>query len=221
MKRAMILAAGRGERMGDLTARVPKPLLRVAGHYLIEYAIFSLKRAGIDEIVINVSYLGEQIKNALGDGAQYGVKIFYSEEPKRLETGGGIFQALPLLGKEPFLVISSDVMTDYPLERLLQAPDGVAHLVMVPNPIYHPKGDYGLRGDRIDINAGPTRTFANIGVYKPELFADCKAGHFRLTNVLNPAIVAGRVTGELYQGQWYNVGTSNDLAEVNRLFARR
>lgn len=216
MKHAMILAAGRGERMGELTAKLPKPLLRVGGHFLIEYAIFNVKRAGIKEIIINLSYLGEQIKKALGDGTQYGVKILYSEELERLETGGGIFRALPLLGQEPFLVVSSDIITDYPLKQLPQHPDGLAHLVMVSNPSYHPCGDYGLCDGKINFESRPTLTFANIGVYRPELFSVCKAGNFRLTKVLNPVISAGRVSGEHYQGLWYNIGTPDDLTEVGQ-----
>ncbi len=216
MKKAMILAAGRGERMRDLTAEVPKPLLKIGGHYLIEYAISSIKQAGINEIVINVSYQGEKIMAALGDGANYGIKILYSIEPERLETGGGIFQALSLLGNEPFLVMSSDVITDYPLSNMPQNPDGLAHLMMVNNPVYHPHGDYGLRNGKIALDTAPALTFASIGVYRPELFEGCAAGHFRLTKVLNPAISSGRVTGEHYRGLWYNIGTPEDFAEINQ-----
>lgn len=216
MMRAMLLAAGRGDRMGELTRAIPKPLLRVAGHYLIEYAIFSLKRAGINDIVINISYHGEQIKTALGDGKRYDINIFYSEEKERLETGGGIFQALPLLGNKPFIVMSSDIMTDYPLEQLPRDPDGLAHLVMVSNPPYHASGDFGLRDGRLDMNAKPTLTFGNICVFRPELFASCEPGHFRLTQLLTPSILNGQMTGEHYQGRWYNVGTPQDLEEANQ-----
>lgn len=215
MKTAMILAAGRGERMGDLTAKHPKPLLKVHGHFLIEYAISSLKQAGIREIVINVSYRGDQIMSALGDGEKYGVNIIYSVEEERLETGGGIFQALPLLGDEPFIVVSSDIITDYPLSNLPAHPDGLAHLIMVSNPPYHLDGDYGLRDGKIDLNVSPMLTYSNIGIYRPELFSRCEAGHFRLNTILNPAISAGQVTGEHYQGAWYNIGTPEDLKEIN------
>lgn len=213
--RAMILAAGRGERMGALTQQTPKPLLRVNGKYLIEYPIALLKRAGFTDIVINLAYHGEQIKTALGDGKRYGVSICYSEEKTRLETGGGILQALPLLGNEPFLVLSSDVITDYPLEQLPRDPDGLAHLVMVKNPSYHPQGDFGLHEGRLSMQAKPTLTFGNISVFRPALFADCQPGHFRLTKLFIPAILKGQMTGELYQGLWYNVGTPQDLTEVN------
>ena len=148
--RAMILAAGRGKRMGALTQHTPKPLLKMGDNYLIEYSIANLVRAGIKNIVINISYQGEQIKTALGDGKRYGAAISYSEEAERLETGGGIFNALPLLGNEPFLVVSSDIITDYALTTLPKQPDGLAHLVLVSNPVYHPDGDFGLANGRVD-----------------------------------------------------------------------
>jgi len=216
--RAMILAAGRGERMGELTANIPKPLLRVGEHYLIEYAIFRVKQAGIQDIVINVSYRGDQIKLALGDGSRYGVNLLYSEEPHRLETGGGIFQALPLLGDEPFLVFSSDIITDFPLASLRDQLQGLAHLVMVNNPSYHGEGDYGLSNGLIGMSYQPKLTFANMGVYHAALFNQCEPGHFRLTSVLNPAIMNNQVTGEQYSGMWFNVGTAEDLNEVNEYF---
>lgn len=212
--RAMILAAGRGERMGELTAQTPKPLLRVGEHCLIEYSIANLKRAGIEEIVINVSYHAEQIKTHLGDGKRYGVKLFYSEEKERLETGGGIFQALPLLGSDPFVVLSCDIITDFPLSTLPKQPTGLAHLVLVQNPSYHPRGDFGLVNDMVDLSAAPALTFANISVMRPELFANCDPGHFRLTKLLMPAIQNKQMTGECYQGLWYNVGTPDDLVQV-------
>ncbi len=213
--RAMILAAGRGERMGALTAHTPKPLLRINEQYLIQYAIVSLARAGIQDIVINISYLGDQIKKALGDGSRYGVNLLYSEEEKRLETGGGIFNALPLLGSEPFLVVSADVITDFPFKTLPKQPEGLAHLVLVDNPDFHLQGDFGLVNGRIDRLATPAFTYANIGIYRPELFAACKSGHFPLNNILFPAIDQATVTGEYYQGIWYNVGTPANLEEIN------
>ena len=212
--RAMILAAGRGERMRELTLQTPKPLLRVKGRYLIDYAILNLKRAGIYEIVINVSHLGDQIKNALGDGAQYGVAITYSDEPERLETGGGIFKALPLLGDAPFVVVSGDVICDYPLQSLPKEPTGLAHLVLVNNPDFHPKGDFGLRDGRVLMNASEKLTFGNIGVYRPSLFAGCKPGHYPLNQLLFPAISAKQVTGEHYLGAWHNIGTPEQLKEI-------
>jgi MurNAc alpha-1-phosphate uridylyltransferase len=212
----MILAAGRGERMGALTADCPKALLQVGGRYLIDYAILNFKRAGIHEIVINVSYRGEQIQQALQSGEKYGVQLVYSEEPERLETGGGIFQALPLLGKEPFIVVSADVVTDFQIQAHRPIGEALAHLVMVDNPPYHPKGDFGLREHHIHLQGQPTYTFANIGWYHPDLFKEEEPGYFRLTKVLIPAITAGRVTGELYRGFWFNIGTPEDLEAFNQ-----
>lgn len=215
--RAMILAAGRGDRMGTLTANTPKPLLRVAGKYLIEHAIDRLRQANIDEIVINVSYHAVQLKAALGDGQKYGISLVYSEEKERLETGGGILQALPLLGPDPFLVISGDIITDFPLQKLTFASLTLAHLVLVDNPSYHPQGDFGLREGKIDLLSTPKFTFANIGIYHPQLFTGFSHGHFRLSEVLFPAIKKDQISGELFRGTWYNIGTPQDIAEINRL----
>ncbi len=216
MTRGMILAAGRGERMGELTQSVPKPLIKVAGHYLIEYAIAQLKRAGITDIVINISHLAEKIQQELGDGSRYGVNLLYSVEKDRLETGGGILKALPLLGTAPFVLLSADVICDYPLSQLpITALSGLAHLVVVPNPTYHPRGDFGLIEGHLNLTTTPTYTFGNISVLHPDLFANAEPGHFRLTQLLLPAVTKAQVTGELYTGQWFNVGTQEDLAIVN------
>ncbi len=212
--RGMILAAGRGQRMGELTANTPKPLLRVAGHYLIEYSIFSLQKIGIQEIVINICYRGEQIKSALGDGSRYGVTFHYSEEQAALETGGGVFQALPLLGTEPFIVLSSDIITNYPLKNLPKEPHQLAHLVLVDNPAFHLCGDFNLQNGTLSYSSQNQFTFANIGIYRPELFRDCKPGHFRLGDLLKQAVTTSQVTGEHYRGIWHNVGTQNDLNAV-------
>tara|TARA_R110000868_G_scaffold90546_3_gene251228 strand:- start:2019 stop:2681 length:663 start_codon:yes stop_codon:yes gene_type:complete len=210
--RAMILAAGRGERMKTLTEATPKPLLRAGGHYLIEYMIESLKQAGVTDVVVNVAYRGEQIQTALGNGNRYGVHLEYSVEQERLETGGGIFKALPLLGREPFIVVSSDVVTDFPMSSLPLAMTGLAHLVLVPNPTFHPVGDFGLNQTLVDMSAKPAHTFANVGVYHPDLFKDCLPGHFPLNKLLFPAIHQGLVTGQYYQGRWFNIGTPEQLA---------
>lgn len=210
--RAMILAAGRGKRMGALTEHIPKPLLKIQDRYLIEYAIHSLTKINIQDIVINVSYHKEKIKNALGNGDRYGVTIHYSEEEEALETGGGIYHALPLLGTEPFIVISSDIITDYPLQQLPKNPESLAHLLLVDNPTYHPNGDFGLEKQRIVFSNTKTLTFASLGIYRPELFSDCKPGRFRLTEVLNPAIEKKQVTGEYYSGRWQNMGTPEDIS---------
>lgn len=212
--RGMILAAGRGERMGELTRETPKPLLRVGDKLLIEYAIDQFKRAGINDIVINVSYLADKIKSVLKDGSQYGVTIVYSEEPERLETGGGILQALPLLGDEPFIVVSSDVICDYPLAQLPTEPKGLAHLVVVSNPEFHPKGDFGLQNGYLTKTTEPTYTFGNIGIYRKELFSAATPGRFPLNQLLFPAIAAQQITGEFYQGIWHNVGSPKELAAI-------
>lgn len=213
--RAMILAAGRGSRMGVLTQHTPKPLLQLGGHYLIEYALSYLLRAGITHIVINISYQAEQIKAALGNGEKYGCTILYSEEKECLETGGGILKALPLLGEDPFLVLSADVVSAYPLQQLPREPRGLAHLVMVNNPPYHPQGDFGITAGYIDKQGKPSLTFANIGVYRKELFAGCTDSYFPLNQLLFPAMLHGQITGEHYQGVWYNIGTPADLLDVN------
>jgi MurNAc alpha-1-phosphate uridylyltransferase len=220
--RAMILAAGRGERMKHLTTETPKALLRLGNRYLIEYSITALAKIGVREIIINVCYKAEQIKAALGAGTQYGVKIIYSDEPEALETGGGIFQALSLLGSEPFIVLSCDVVSDYPLQNLPKNPDQLAHLVLVDNPDFHPSGDFCLAGKQIYLGNDQTYTFGNIGVYRPELFADCKPGKFRLGDLLKQAIQNVQVTGERYSGFWQNFGTpaqlENKIALPDSLF---
>lgn len=216
--RGMILAAGKGERMGSLTQKTPKPLLKVRGFYLIEYAIQSLMKGGIKEIVINVAYLKEQIVNALGDGARYGVKLSYSIEEERLETGGGIVKALPLLGAEPFVVLSGDIITDYPIAELAKKPLRLAHLVMVENPSFKPQGDYGLNSSHeIEIGSPKTYTFANIGIYRPELFHGCQPIHSRLADLWQKAITQRQITGECYDGQWHNIGTIHELRMAEEL----
>lgn len=215
--RAMILAAGRGSRMGVLTNNTPKPLLRVGRHYLIEYSLYALANIGIQDIVINICYLSEQIKAVLGNGSRYGVTIYYSEETEALETGGGVFQALPLLGEDPFIVLSSDVITDYPLDNLPRNPEGLAHLVLVDNPVYHPKGDFCLSGQKIYSGGDKTLTFSNIGIYRPELFINCSPGRFRLGTLLKEAVSNNRVTGERYEGIWYNLGSPQELSQVKTL----
>jgi len=209
----MILAAGRGERMGELTKLTPKPLLRVAGKYLIEYSIEALKKAGIQNIVINICYRRDDIKKALGNGERYGINIIYSEEDEALETGGGIFQALPLLGSNPFVVVSCDIISDYDLKKLPLEPAGNAHLVMVDNQSFHPKGDFCLHQGKIFYGDTDTLTFGNLGIIKPELFAECASGQFRLADVFKNAIAKQQITGEHYQGQWYNIGTPLQITE--------
>jgi N-acetyl-alpha-D-muramate 1-phosphate uridylyltransferase len=214
--RGMILAAGRGTRMQHLTANTPKPLLQVGGHYLIEYSINALRKAGICEIVINVSYYADQIIAALGDGARYGVALHYSYEKEPLETGGGILQALPYLGHEPFIVLSADVISDYPLKQLFLRPGQLAHLVLVQNPPYHVQGDFALQNECISIETVNPFTFANIGLYHPALFAECRPGKFRLGELLKEAAKNRLITGECFQGLWHNLGRMDDLVSAEQ-----
>jgi MurNAc alpha-1-phosphate uridylyltransferase len=213
--KAMILAAGRGERMRPLTDAMPKPLLRVGDHCLIEYHLRSLVAAGIREVVINLGYRGEQIQALLDDGRRYGLTIAYSHEGERvLDTGGGIYHALPLMGTEPFVVINGDIFTDFPLQRLPSRPAGLAHLVLVTNPPHHPQGDFCLADGRIATQGTPRLTFSGIGVYHPELFADCVPGVFPLAPLLRRAMAAGQVSGERYEGLWCDVGTPQRLSQL-------
>jgi MurNAc alpha-1-phosphate uridylyltransferase len=218
--KAMLLAAGRGERMRPLTDHTPKPLLRVAGHTLIERHIEALARAGIRELVINHAHLGAQLLAALGDGADYGVHIDYSAEPPgALETGGGICNALPLLGEGPFVVVNADIWTDYDFAALPRQPEGLAHLVLVDNPAHHPAGDFALEHGRVCAD-GPVRlTFSGIGMYRSGLFAGSPGGAFPLAPLLRRAMTAGQVSGERYAGAWFDIGTPERLAAVNRRVA--
>lgn len=210
--RAMILAAGRGERLRPLTDRIPKPLVEVGGMPLIEHHIRSLAGAGFGEIVINQGHLGDQLPAVIGDGSRWGVTIHWSDEqPEALETGGGIHQALPLLGKSPFLVINGDVWTDYPFSRLRAVKCDWAHLVMVPNPAQHPEGDFELRHARIRNDGNSKLTFSGIGVYHPRLFDGCTAGKFSVVPLLRTAMTNHLVTGEKYAGRWEDIGTLQRL----------
>jgi MurNAc alpha-1-phosphate uridylyltransferase len=213
----MILAAGRGERMRPLTATTPKPLLRVCGEPLIERSIRACALAGITRVVINVSWLGHQIREHLGDGARFGVAIAYSEElPSPLEAAGGLVRALPLLGEGPFAVLNADVYTDYPLARLTLAADHDAHLVLVPNPPQHRAGDFGYRDGRA-LAAAPERfTFAGLAIYRTALFAGYADGVRALKPLLVQAMEAGRCGAEVYEGIWEDVGTPERLAALNR-----
>ena len=216
--KARILAAGRGERMRPLTDNVPKPLLRIGGQTLIERHVHALARAGITELVINHAWLGEQIETALGNGEAYGVSIRYSPEgDSSLETGGGIMNALPLLGSEPFLVVNADIWTDFPFDSLPSQPDGMAHLVMVENPQHHPDGDFSLSEGRLSQSGPAMLTFSGIGMYRPELFADCHPGAFPLGPLLRNYMAAGQVSGERYTGSWFDIGTPERLDAVNRV----
>lgn len=221
--KAMILAAGRGERMRPLTDTMPKPLLPVGGKPLIQFHIEALAACGVQDIVINLAWHGALLREALGDGSRLGVRLQYSDEgDAALETGGGVFKALPLLGDAPFIVVSGDVWSDYPLGWLLSRLKGedVAHFVLVHNPDYHKRGDFGLRDDRLT-DDGERLTYANIGVFHPAFFAGCKSGRFSLAPVMRERIREGRVSGELFVGRWFNLGTPAQLAELDALLRTR
>jgi len=227
MRHALILAAGLGERMRPLTTHTPKPLLEVRGKPLIVHHIEKLVAADVRYIVINTSHLAEQFPDALGDGSQWGVRIRYSYEgPVPLETGGGMHKALPLLGPEPFLVVSADIWSEIDYAALPREPAGVAHLVMVGNPDFHPKGDFALADGRLYEGDGPAGaerlTFGNVGVYRREIVEDEVAGRFKLLPMYQRAIEAGRLSGEKYDGFWRNVGTPAQLDELrDNLDSRR
>ena len=219
--KAMLLAAGRGERMRPLTDHTPKPLLRVGGRPLIAWHLAALARAGIRDVIINLSWLGEQIRAALGDGRDFGLTIRYSEEGSPpLETGGGIFKALPLLGPEPFVVVNGDTFTDFDLTSLQLSAAADARLVMVPNPPQHPRGDFALDGDLLVERDGPTLTYSGIGIFSPALFAECTAGQFPLLPLLKRAMAARRLQGQLHTGQWLDIGTPERLNALNRKLAK-
>ena len=221
----MILAAGRGERMRPLTDQRPKPLLRAGDRMLIEYHITALVAAGFSELVINHAYLGAQIEAALGDGRRYGATIRYSAETVALETGGGIVQALPLLGDEPFLVVNGDIWCDYPLAALRTFQPALAHLILVPNPPHHPEGDFWLDQSGWLHNQPPSvgsiaLTFSGIALYHPVLFVDQQPGRFPLAPLLREAIAAGEVSGEVWHGQWFDIGTPQRLAALDTLLSK-
>jgi MurNAc alpha-1-phosphate uridylyltransferase len=210
--RAMILAAGRGDRLRPLTDELPKPLVEVAGKPLIEYHLKALARAGFREVVINQGHLGDLLPEMLGNGSRWGVNIHWSDEqPEALETGGGIFKALPLLGSAPFLVINGDLWTDYPFARLRAVKCDWAHLVMVPNPSHNPVGDFALAGARIRETGDRKLTFSGMAVYNPRLFDGCQPGKFSVVPLVRLAMENHLVTGEEFQGDWNDIGTLERL----------
>ncbi|AEV65324.1 N-acetylmuramate alpha-1-phosphate uridylyltransferase MurU [Pseudomonas ogarae] len=217
--KAMILAAGKGERMRPLTLTTPKPLIRVGGVPLIEHHLRALAKAGFSEIVINHAWLGQQIEDHLGDGSRFGVSIRFSPEGEPLETGGGIFRALPLLGDEAFVVVNGDVWTDYDFSALRRPLEGVAHLVLVDNPEHHPEGDFVLVDGKVHDRQAPADnlTYSGIAVLHPRLFDGCSDGAFKLAPLLRTAMAEGRVSGEHLKGHWVDVGTHERLAQVETL----
>ncbi|HUN74094.1 MAG TPA: nucleotidyltransferase family protein [Steroidobacteraceae bacterium] len=212
----MVLAAGRGERMRPLSDSTPKPLLLAGGKPLIGYLLASLARAGIRDIVINLSWLGERIRDSLRDGAELGVRISYIEEgPIPLETGGGIVNALPLLGSDPFIVVSGDIWTDFDFLSLHVAAQADAQVVLVANPAHHLRGDFALEGDRVVAREQDRLTYANIGLFRREMFSGYAVGRFPLVQVLQRSIAAGRLRGQVHRGEWMNIGTAQQLAALD------
>jgi MurNAc alpha-1-phosphate uridylyltransferase len=233
--KAMIFAAGRGERMRPLTDTCPKPLLKVRGRSLITWHVVNLVRAGLPDIVINHSHLGHMIEDELGDGSRYGARIAYSHEPAPLETAGGIANALHLLGDEPFLAVSGDIYAPYfdfaqALDALKDTdavgqpipPDerDIAWLYLTPNPWHNPEGDFGMTMYTLANDGTPKWNFSNIGVYRPEMFDGIRPGTVaRLGPLMRTFIDGGRIGGELYHGPWVNVGTVGQLEELNAPYA--
>ena len=210
--RAMILAAGRGERLRPLTDTTPKPLLEVNGRPLIAHHLEKLATAGFREVIVNLAHLGDMIRDSLGDGSAWGLNIHYSPEPPgALDTGGGIQQALQLLGVAPFAVINGDVYSHYPLARLRAIKCDFAHLVLVPNPAHNPKGDFALQGGYINSTGAPRHTFSGISVYHPRFFKAAAAGRFSVVPMLRNAACEQKVTGEIFRGDWHDIGTLERL----------
>ncbi len=214
--KAMILAAGRGERMRPLTDHTPKPLLKVGCKPLIVWHIERLVAAGFKDLVINHAHLGAQIENALGDGSQWGVRIQYSPEEIALETAGGIANAMPLLGDAPFLVVNGDVFTDIDFGALKLVSPNVAHLVMVDNPPQHAAGDFALSGGKLGVDGTEKLTFSGVGVYQPKLFAGITRGEAaKLAPLLKAAMAQGLVSGSHHQGAWHDIGTPERLQALD------
>jgi MurNAc alpha-1-phosphate uridylyltransferase len=215
--KAMLLAAGRGERMGELTRHEPKPLLDIGGERLIERQLRLLAGAGFDEVVINLSYRGDAIRAFIGSTSQWGQSIAYSEEGEpALETGGGIIAALPLLGSAPFIAVNADVVTDFDYS-VLRRKRVEALLVLVPNPAHHPHGDFGLTASGLVTLEPPLMTFSGISVLSPELFHGIAPGRQRLRPILESAIAQRRVAGVRHEGLWHDIGTPERLAEARHV----
>lgn len=219
--KAMILAAGRGERMRPLTDSTPKPLLEVGGRALIEHHIDGLAAAGVEEIVINLSWHGEQIMGFLGNGSKYGSKITYSDEGSvALETGGGIHRALPMLGDEPFWLVNGDVFCDFSYPELSLAPRLLGHLLLVPNPDHNLRGDFALDDDIVLAEGDPLWTYSGIALLRPEIFASCAPGKFPLAPLLIDAMDRRQISGEIYGGRWVDVGTPERLRSLDAELAK-
>lgn len=223
MMKAMILAAGRGERMRPLTDHTPKPLLKVHDKPLIVWHLENLAKAGFKQVVINHAHLGKQIEMALGDGSQWDLQISYSPEAIALETAGGIANALPLLTQngnqmQPFLVVNGDTFTDIDFATIKLAPNMLAHLVLVENPPQHSQGDFAIQNGLLLNQGEPMRTFSGVGVYHPSLFASIKRGDAaKLAPLLRQAIAENKATAQYHQGMWHDIGTPERLQALNKL----
>ncbi len=214
---AMILAAGRGERLRPVTDSIPKALVDVRGQSLIERHLGAIRTAGIETVVINLGWLGDAIVDRVASGCNYGLNVIYSPEGDDiLETGGGIQRALPLLGDEPFLVVNADIYTDMPFPPPAPAANALAHLALVPNPPRREHGDFNLNDGLVCASDEAPFTFSGVAIYRSEFFADCMPGRFPLAPMLYDAANAGRISGSLYEGLWEDVGTPARLEELNR-----
>lgn len=208
----MILAAGRGERLRPLTDETPKSLVEVGGRSLLERHLDHVKAAGIETVVINLGWLGDRIVERVGSGRRHGLEVIYSQEGDNiLETGGGIFKALPTLGDGPFVVINADIFTDMPVPEVTLADDQLGHLVMVPSPEYRAGGDFDIEEGLIRNSSDQSLTFSGVAIYRPQLFDGCKPGRFPLAPLLRVAATDGRLSGSLYEGLWADIGTPERL----------
>ncbi|MFA5960582.1 MAG: nucleotidyltransferase family protein [Tatlockia sp.] len=218
MKTAMILAAGRGERLKPLTEKLPKAMCLVGDKPLIAHHVTHLAQSGFEQIVINHAYLGGQIRRYLGNGAHWSVDIHYAPEPPGgLETGGGILNALPLLGDKPFVTVNADVLTDYNFSTLHLPEETLAHLILVENPPHKKQGDFGLFGNKVSLDF-PFYTFSGIACYHPLAFQACKIGRYSVTPLLRDLVKQKGVSGALHSGLWIDIGSFEGLLSANRVF---
>lgn len=213
---AMLLAAGKGERLRPLTETIPKSLVEVQGEALLERHLRSLRAGGVETAVINLGWLGDQILERIGSGERFGLNVVYSQEGDNiLETGGGIHRALPMLGSEPFLVVNADIFTDMPVPDIKLGDGDLAHLVLVPTPVDMDNGDFALAGNRVRNSGDAMYTFSGVSIYRPEFFDECGPGRFSVVPMLRAAADADRMSGSVYAGLWRDVGTPERLAELN------